>query len=117
MKMKMKMKICTIISTALLLVCVGQGVAFAHGGHDAISPETALNIANKSVKQLTFKDLGFAVGKLDASWKSITDKNFSVIQVLDKTFIVSATNTSNKKVIYFEIAKNGKMLGVKNNHQ
>ena len=81
--------------------------------------ETALNIANKVVKQLTFRDLGFEVGKLDASWKLLSDSNLRVVQTLDKTFIISATNTikatdtPSKNVIYFEITKNGKVLGVK----
>jgi hypothetical protein len=39
--------------------------------------------------------------------------NFSVVKVLDKTFIISATNAINEEVIYFEIVKNGKVLGVK----
>jgi hypothetical protein len=102
-----------IINTMLLIAFIGQGVAFAHVNHDVISSETALTIANKSVKQLTFKDLGFEVGKLDASWKSLTDANFSVTEVLETTFIISATNATNSEVIYFEIAKNGKVLGVK----
>ena len=103
----------TIIRTVLLIACIGQGLVFAHESHDVISSETALSIANKSVKQLTFKDLGFEIGKLDSSWKSLTDSNFSVIKVLDKTFIVSATNDTNKEVIYFEITKNGRVLSVK----
>jgi hypothetical protein len=76
-----------------------------------MSPEP--HIANKSVKQLTFKDLGYDVGKLDASWTSLTDTDFRMVQMLEKTFIVSATNATNDTVIYFEIAKNGKVLGVK----
>jgi hypothetical protein len=102
-----------IIRTLLLVACIVQSAAFAHQGHNEISSETALNIANKSVQQLTFKDLGYEVGKLDASWKSATDANFNVIEVLEKTFVVSATNSSTKEVIYFEIAKNGKVLSVK----
>jgi hypothetical protein len=73
-----------IIRTLLLVACIGQGVAIAHVGHDMISNKTALNIASKSVKQLTFKDFGYGVGKLDESWKSAADANFSVIEVLQK---------------------------------
>ena len=116
----MKMIIRTVVSTALIVaftVSVASSVAFAHQNHDEISSEKALNVANKSVKQLTFRDLGFEVGKLDASWKLLTDANFNVIQALDKTFIISATNTTSKNVIYFEIAKNGKVLGVKDNNE
>jgi hypothetical protein len=96
----------------LLIVCIGPGLAFAHEGHSVINSETALNIASKSVSQLTFSDLGFEIGKLDASWKSLTNSNYSVVQVLEKKLIVSATNTSNNEVIYFAIAKNGKLLEV-----
>jgi len=117
---EMKKMIRTAISTALLMTCMGTGLAIAHEGHGIISSETALSIANKSVKQLTFKDLGYDIGKLDASWKSLTDSSFSLIQELDKTFIVSATNTTNttnSNVIYVEIAKNGKVLGVKSERE
>mgnify|MGYP000398018506 CR=1 FL=1 len=102
-----------IIRTLLLVVFIVQGAAFAHEGHNEISHDTALNIANKSVQQLTFKDFGYEVGKLDASWKSLSSDSFSVFQVLEKTFVVSATNPSTKRVIYLEIAKNGKVLSVK----
>ena len=110
----MKMIIRTVISTALI---IASSVAFAHKNHGVISSETALNIANKAVKQLTFRDLGFEVGKLDASWNLLTDTNFSVIRALDKTFIISATNTTSKNVIYFEIANNGEVLGVKESNE
>jgi len=109
----MKKIIRTIISTAFLIVFMGLGIAVAHEGHETISSETAIKIANKSVKQLTFKDLGYEIGKLDTSWKSLTDTDFSMVQVLEKTFLVSATNTTNNNVIYLEIAKNGKVLYVK----
>jgi hypothetical protein len=113
----MKMIIRTVVSTALIIASIASTVAFAHQNHDAISRETALNIANKAVKQLTFRDLGFEVGKHDSSWNLLTDTNFSVIRALDETFIISATNTTSKNVIYFEIAKNGKVLGVKDNNE
>lgn len=104
-----------VITRALFLVtCIWQSAAFAHQGHNEITSETALNIASKSVQQLTFKDFGYQVGKLDASWKSATDSNFNVVEVLEKTFVVSATNSSNNEIIYFEIAKNGKVISVKN---
>lgn len=102
-----------IIRTLLLVVCIVQSAAFAHQGHNEIKSETALIIANKSLQQLTFKDFGYQVGKLDASWKSVTDANFNIVEVLEKTFVVSATNSSTNEVIYFEIASNGRVLSVK----
>jgi hypothetical protein len=102
-----------IISALFLVACIWQSAAFAHEGHNEITSETALNIASKSVQQLTFKDFGYQVGKLNASWKSATDANFDVVEVLEKTFVVSATNPSTNEVIYFEIASNGKVNSVK----
>jgi hypothetical protein len=102
-----------IIGTLLLFACIVQSAAFAHQGHNEITSETALSIASKSVQQLTFKDFGYEVGKLDASWKSETDVNSNVIEVTENAFIVRSTNASNNKIIYFEIAKNGKILSVK----
>ncbi len=113
----MNMIIRKVLSKALMIVSITSGVTFAHQNHDVISSEMALNIANKSMKQLTFRDLGFEVGKLDASWKLLTDANFNVLQVLDKTFIIRATNTTSKNVVYFEIAKNGKVLSVKESNE
>jgi hypothetical protein len=65
------------------------------------------------VQQLTFKDFGYEVGKLDKSWKSLSKKDVNISNLLDTAFIVSATNPTTQKVIYFEIAKNGKVRGVK----
>ena len=104
------------IRTILLIIGIVQGAAYAHQGHDPVSSDTALSIASKSVKQQTFKDFGFSVGKLDASWKSLTVPNFSVLAVLDKTFIISATNSTNDQVIYFEISKSGDVLDVKHTY-
>lgn len=109
----MKKLVRLVIPALLLVVSMGQGIAYAHEGHDVISSETALSIANKSVNQLTFKDLGYEIGKLDPTWKSLTMTDFSIEQILEEAFIVSATNTSNNMVIYFEIAKNGKVLSIK----
>ena len=102
-----------LIRTIFLISVILQGAAYAHQGHDVISGNTALSIASKSVKQQTFKDFGYAVGKLDASWKSLNDSSFKVLAVLDKTFVISAANSINDQVIYLEITKNGKVLDVK----
>ena len=102
-----------LIYTILLITLIKQGAVYAHQGHNEISSKDAIYIASKSVKQLTFKDLGYDVGKLESSWKSLNDSNFNVLKVLETTFIISATNSSNGQVIYFEIAKNGKVMGIK----
>jgi hypothetical protein len=103
----------TILRTLALVVFFGQSAAFAHEEHNDITRETAINIAIKTVQQLTFKDFGYEVGKLDKSWKSLSKKDVNISNLLDTAFIVSATNPTTQKVIYFEIAKNGKVRGVK----
>ena len=105
-----------LIRIICLITVIVQGVAYAHQGHGVISSNSALSIASKSVKQQTFKDFGYDVGQLDASWKVLSDSSFSVLEVLDKTFIISVTNSTNDDVIYVEITKNGKVLGVKHTH-
>nr|WP_297347439.1 DUF6488 family protein [uncultured Glaciecola sp.] len=102
-----------ILQTLAFVVFFGQSAAFAHEGHNDITRETAINIAIKSVQQLTFKDFGYEVGKLDKSWKSLSKNDVNISDVLDTGFIISATNSTTQKVIYFEIAKNGKVRGVK----
>ena len=102
----------SIICALLLMVSLGQLPAFAHEGHKDITDEDALEIAVKSVQQLTFKDFGYTVGKLDVSWKALVLENFTVIEELDESFVVKANNTVANKVIYFKITKNGEVLEV-----
>jgi hypothetical protein len=105
----MKKLASAIILSAFLI----QGSALAHSDHGAINGQMALNIASKSVKQLAFKDFGFEVGKLDASWKELKDSSFTVVEVLQASYIVSAKNGPNEKTIYLQIAHNGEVLNVK----
>jgi hypothetical protein len=93
----MKMIIRKVVSKVLIIASIASSVVFSYPSHDAISSEIALNIANKSAKQLTFTDLGFKVGELEANWKLLSDSNFRVEQVLEETFTISATNTTDKK--------------------
>jgi len=102
--------------TILLITLLKQITVHAHQGHNEISSDNAINIASKSLKKLTFKDLGYDVGKLEASWKSLNDSNFNVLEVLETTLIIRATNSLNDQVIYFEIAKSGKVLSVKHTY-
>lgn len=110
----MKFLVCVMLLTVWLFGL--QSVALAHSNHDVISGQKALSVANRSVKQLAFKDFGFEVGKLDASWKGLKIENFSVAEVLEEGYIVSATNNTNGAVIYFHIGANGQVLNVKNSN-
>jgi hypothetical protein len=99
-----------LISSTLFI-----GNSFAHDDHGVISGQKALNIAFKAINKMTFKDLGFEVGKLDSSWKALDKSQFSIISVEATFFIVSAKNTTNDEKIYFKIANNGQILGAKLN--
>ncbi len=109
----MKILACAVLLSAL----IGQGNALAHSDHSVISGQTALSIASKSAKQLTFKDFGFEVGKLDASWKELKDSNFSVVDVLENSYIISAKNTVSENTIFFQIANSGQILKVKHSNE
>lgn len=106
-----------LVFTLLLSALVGQGNALAHADHDVISGQTAIDIASKSVKRLAFKDFGFEVGKLDASWKELGSGNFSMVEVLEDSYIVSAKNTVSQHTIYFHIGSNGQVFNVKNSNE
>ena len=101
------------LSAAVLLCALISGNALAHGYHGVISGQQATRIAAKSVKQMTFKDFGFEVGKLDESWKDLTPEKFSVVSVEEEFYVVSASNSDAAKQVFFKIANNGQVLGVK----
>jgi hypothetical protein len=90
-----------------------SGQVLAHGDHGTISGQSAISIVTKSVKQLTFKDFGFEVGQLDNSWNDISAEHVSVISIEDDFYIVSATNNTTQKKVFFKIANNGQVLDVK----
>lgn len=97
-----------------LTLCSGLfcSAALAHSEHGIISGQAAISIANKSLAQMTFKDFGFQVGKLDSSWKSLTSSDMSVVNVEDSFYVVSAINNQTNSTIYFKIANNGQVLHI-----
>jgi hypothetical protein len=110
-------KLLTVLTLCSGLIC---GNVSAHGDHDkrgVISEQAAISIANKSLTQMTFKEFGFEVGKLDDSWKSVTSANFTVVSAHDSFYIVSANNTGNDNTIYLKINKNGQVLEVSHKNE
>ncbi|MFC0116463.1 DUF6488 family protein [Pseudoalteromonas xiamenensis] len=91
----------------------------AHEDHDhnMISSQGALSIAEKSLKQMTFKDFGFAVGKLNDSWKGLPQENFKVVSIEESYYIVSVKNAADDKQLFFKIANNGRVLDVKETNE
>ena len=106
-----------LVCVALLGAFIWQGNVLAHSDHGVINSQTALKIASKSTKQLAFGDFGFEVGKLDPSWVELENSNFSVVDVLEGSYIISAENVAKDKTIFFQIANSGQVLKVKNSNE
>ena len=91
---------------------LNTGTALAHGDHGKISAKQAIQVANKVTQKLTFKDLGFNVGKLDESWKALSTEDFKLFAAQANRYIVSASNKANSKTIYFLMSMSGEVLKV-----
>jgi hypothetical protein len=52
------------------------------------------------------------VGKLDASWKTLTALDLSVVSVEDSFYVVSANNNESESTIYFKVAFDGQIMNV-----
>lgn len=87
------------------------------GGHGEmrleIGDKQALDIVFSMTKALTFKDRGYAVGKLDASWVKVAKKEFGLVEESSLAFVYQATNTSNNQTLLFSISKSGRVESVK----
>ena len=103
-------KLISIIALCGALITVS---AQAHDGHGEISGQKAISISATLIKKLTFKDAGYEVGKLDESWKNIDKSQISVNEVEEHYYVVSATNPRSEGKLYFQIAKNGQVIAVK----
>lgn len=102
--------------TALLLTILSfnsQWLA-AHGeGHGAVNASQAQAIALSITKKLSFKDLGFSVGKLDASWRKVSSENTSVLPSDSDKHIIQVNNPENDKRIIVSVTPTGGVLTVK----
>lgn len=88
--------------------------AFAHSdGHEKISVDKVIEVAQTSAKMLTFKDHGMSVGKVDKSWNDVNKEQFRIVEKGESSYIVKAMNTKTKQILYFNISKNGEIKDVK----
>jgi len=76
----------------------------------AIDTQSAIQIASKSIQQMTFKDLGYQAAKLDASWKSVRIEDIEVVDFKDTFFMLRAVNKAINKSVYLKITVTGKVL-------
>lgn len=102
-----------VFSATVLCCALISGSALAHGDHGVISGQKAIRVVAKSVKQMTFKDFGYEVGKLDDTWKDLSSDKFSVVSVEEEFYVVSASNIDSTKQVFFKIANNGQVMDVK----
>jgi len=86
--------------------------ALAHSDHGKISSKATIEMTAKTIQKLIFKDSGFKVGKLSENWKGLTIEDFKLHTAESNRYVVSATNKSENKTIYFLMTKSGEVLKV-----
>ncbi|MBT79992.1 MAG: hypothetical protein CL587_06325 [Alteromonadaceae bacterium] len=101
-----------IAGLAASLMIMSGNVA-AHADHGKISGQVAVEVAAKAAKQMTFKDFGFDVGKLDESWKDVSSTSFAVASMERDYYVVRATHPESGEKVYFKIAGNGMVIDAK----
>ncbi len=102
-----------LLRTLLLVIMITPaGLVMAHSNHGTINAETAVQIAHKAVQQMTFKDFGYPVGKLDASWKSVKPDDIEVVEVGDGFYVLRITQSGTKQSLSMKIAFTGQVLEV-----
>lgn len=101
-----------LIATLFITLIFSTSSVFAHGDHGKVSPKAAIQIAIKATQQLTFKDLGFNVGKLNENWKRLTTDDYKLYSADANRYVISATNKTSEKTIYFLMSMSGEVLKV-----
>ncbi len=93
---------------SLLFIIQGSDV-FAHpGGHAAtITDEQAIAIGADAAEQLAEYDVGLGFGKLDASWKGLSQDAVQIYVRGEGYVIVSVTNTYEKETLYVLMSVSG----------
>jgi len=100
-----------LLGTLLLVILITpSGLAMAHSDHGAISDNAAVQIAHKTVQQMTFKDFGYPVGKLDNSWKSVKQDDIEVVEVGDGFYVLRITQGETKQSLLMKIALTGQVM-------
>ncbi|MCU7976138.1 DUF6488 family protein [Shewanella sp. SW36] len=107
-------KLITVVALCGLLM---NGSALAHADHGVMSGQGAIKVAAKSLNQMTFKDFGFEVGKLDGSWKDVPESQLSIVTFEGNFYVVSAVNPTTKKQVFLKIASNGELLAVNDSNK
>lgn len=110
----MKLVLRTIL---LLTLTTPVSVVMAHNDHGAINEDAAIQIANRTVKKMTFKDMGFQAGQLDSGWKSVSIENIDVVDSRDGFYVVSVSHQNTQEMVYFKIGLRGRVLEARNTNE
>lgn len=101
------------LRTLLLLTLITPaGLVMAHSDHAAINEQTVIQVASKAVQQMTFKDMGYEVGKLDSSWKAVQVSDIEVVDMKDGFYLLRLIHSETKKSLSLKIAFSGQELAV-----
>ncbi|GLR32327.1 MULTISPECIES: DUF6488 family protein [Gammaproteobacteria] len=106
-----------LLSVFTLCTALMSGNVLAHADHGVISGQGALKVAAKSLNQMTFKDFGFEVGKLEGTWKDLPEAQLSIVSFEGNYYVVSAVNPTTQKQVFLKIASNGELLEVKDTNK
>lgn len=99
------------LRTLLLITLItSTGLVMAHSDHGAINDDTAVQIAHKTVQQMTFKDFGYPVGKLEDRWKSVKPDDIEVVEVGDGFYVLRITQGETKQSLLMKIALTGQVM-------
>ncbi len=99
------------LRTLLLLTLITPASRImAHSDHGKIDEQTAIQIAGKTVQQMTFKEMGYGVGKLDASWKAVQENDIELAGVEGDYYLLLVTHSGSKKALSLKIAFSGQVL-------
>ncbi|HBY85462.1 MAG TPA: hypothetical protein DEO86_06270 [Colwellia sp.] len=101
-----------LIVTLFIVLMFKTGSVLAHAEHGKVSPKDAIQIAMKTTQQLTFKDFGFTVGKLNRNWKGLTVEDYKLYAAEANRYVVSASNKISEETIYFLMSMSGEVLKV-----
>ncbi len=87
--------------------------ALAHEGHEhaPVSIKSALEIGLKMAKKYAASSPPFAVGKLPASWASLTEADASIYENGRGYYVVAINNVQETKTLYLKIQLDGTIAG------
>ncbi|WP_434951381.1 DUF6488 family protein [Shewanella sp. HL-SH4] len=104
--------ICSALVSSDSFAHVDRMKSMDHSRHSHMNDEKVKGITITTIQKLTFKDLGYEVGKLPSSWESISTADVNIVSTHGGSYVVSATNSQTKKTIFFKIEEDGEVVAI-----